>query len=288
MSRRKKHIGAGRHKKHDYSSSSSSSDSVSDYSDSDSASYSGSCTSSSSLSENYASEACSVNSDISIDKHSRDFRKLHNVRTTRGKSRINKKNSVVEFVIMTKEILKTWDKGGYITGDFLNKLVQTYKMLLVKKLEMARSDGSSCCTCCTKTSTYIVALAFCMHYNASGEDSEKWKVRFNSLLKTLIEQHLITLSVVSSVFPLDASGNYFIDASNNNQIIISGVRDYETGIINTSDATNEAILGPFPNSEFPNLKDLAIVLETERVLKSNMTLVSNKLMNFIDENAHND
>jgi hypothetical protein len=228
-----------------------------------------------------------MNSNISIDKHSRDFRKLHNVRTTRGKTRIHTKNAVVEFVTMTKEIMKTWDKGGYITGDFLNKFVQIYKMLLVKKLEMVRSDGTSCCTCCTKKATYIVAIAFCMHYNASGEDSEKWKIRFHCLVKNLIGQQLITFSDVSSVFPLDASGNYFIDSSNNNQIIISGVKDFETGIITTSDATGEAILGPFPTLGFPNLKDLAIVLETERVLKTNMTLVSDKLMSFIDENAHN-
>lgn len=288
MPRRTKNIGGSRHKKHDYSSSSS--DSVSDYSDSDSCTDSDSYTSSSSLSENYASETCSVNSNDSVckDKHSRDFRKLHNVRTTRGKTRINTKNAVVEFVTMTKEIMKTWDKGGYITGDFLNKFVQIYKMLLVKKLEMVMSDGTSSCTCCTKTATYVVALAFCMHYNASGEDSEKWKIRFHSLVKTLISQHLITFSDVSSVFPLDASGNYFIDSSNNNQIIISGVKDFETGIITTSDATGEAILGPFPTLGFPNLKDLAIVLETERVLKTNMTLVSDKLMSFIDENAHND
>ena len=287
MPRRTKTIGAGKHIKHDYSSSSSDSDC--DSSDSDSGSYTSSCTSNSSLSDNFASEACSVNSnDKHSHSHSRDFRKLNNMRSTRGKIRINKKNAVVDFVTMTKEILKMWDKGGYITGDFLNKLVQTYKMVLIKKLEMERTDGTSGCTCCSKTATYIIALAFCMHYNASGEDSEKWKIRFHCLVKNLIGQHLITLSVVSSVFPLDPSGNYFIDASLNNQIIISGVKDYDTGIINTSDATGEAILGPFPTAGFPNLKDLAIVLETERVLTTNMTLVSNKLMSFIDENIYND
>lgn len=294
MPRRKKTIGGdGRHKKHDYSSSSS--DSISDSSESDSCTDSGSYTSSSSLSENYASEACSVKSNISVDKekYSQEFRKLHNTRTTRGKIIISKHSVVVEFVTLTKEILKTWDKGGYITGDFLNKVAQTYKTLLVKKLEMTRSDGTTGCNCCSKTATYIVALAFCMHYNASGEDSEKWKIRFHSLVKNLIGQHLITLSEVSSVFPLDPSGNYFIDKSANDQIIISGVQDCGCGLGTItsdsfiSDTTGDAILGPFPTSGFTNLKDLAIVLETERVLKTNMTLVSNRLMTFIDENVHN-
>lgn len=300
MIKHKKHGCADVYKKHESSSSSSESCSDSLESDSDSSSYSDtesdSATSYSSLSEHCASDADSGISEISIDKdkRSRDFRKLNNIRTSRGKTRSNKKNAVIEFVSMTKEILKIWDKGGYISSDFLNKFVHTYKYLLTRKLELTRVDKTNLCSCGVEDATYFVALAFCMHYNASGENSEKWKIRFHGLVKNLISKNLITLEIVSCVFPLDASGNYYVDISSN-KIIISGKVDTDTDKILYTDVSGSVILGPFkptianPLSKLlPGLKDIAIVLETERVLSTNMTLISNKLTDFIDKNMYND
>ena len=198
---------------------------------------------------------------------------------------------------MTKEILKIWDKGGFVTGEFLNSFVKSYKKLLERKLELSMVDNTDECDCSIKEATYIVGLAFCMHYNASGENSEKWKIRFHGLLKNVISRNLITLDAVDDIFPLDSSGNYFIDALTN-KIILSGV--VSGGVPDDtpkfSDVSGSFILGPFVAKvggpslavQLPGLRDLAVVLETELLLTTNMTLISNKLRAFIDKNVFND
>jgi hypothetical protein len=289
MTKQKRHAAAHSHKKQEcYSSSSESYDSHSDseyHSDSDSYS--------SSLSETYASESSCDSSEVSLnkDKRSHEFRKLHHVRTTRGKTRMNKRGSVVGFISMTKEILKIWDKGGFITGKFLNSFVKAYKKVLERKLEMSLIDNTSECNCSIKEATYIVGLAFCMHYNAAGENSETWKIRFHGLLKNVISRNLITLDIVDDIFPLDSSGNYFIDASTN-KIIISG--KVVANQLKFSDVSGSDIFIPNKLTPpalallLPGLRDLAVVLETERVLTTNMTLISNKVRAFIDKNVFND
>jgi hypothetical protein len=154
-------------------------------------------------------------------------------------------------------------------------------------------DNTPECECSLREATYIVAIAFCLHYNASGENSEKWKIRFHSLLKYVVSKQLITLNLVDDIFPLDSSGNYFVDVSTN-KIIISGVVRDNT--LQFSDVSGSFILGPFvarpggPSlaTQLPGLRDLSVVLETERVLTTNMSLVSQKILAFIDKNVFND
>jgi hypothetical protein len=280
-----------KHRKEYYSSSSESCDD----SHSDSHYYSDSGSSDYSLSETCDSDYNSSNSEVSHykDKRSSDFRKLSNLRTKRGVNRASKRSAAVSFVHMTKEVLKVWDKGGYITSKFLNNFVKAYKNLLVRRLEQAMLDNTPECECSLREATYIVAIAFCLHYNASGENSEKWKIRFHSLLKYVVSKQLITLNLVDDIFPLDSSGNYFVDVSTN-KIIISGVVQNNT--LQFSDVSGSFILGPFVTrpggpslaTQLPGLRDLSVVLETERVLTTNMSLVSQKILAFIDKNVFND
>jgi hypothetical protein len=46
--------------------------------------------------------------------------------------------------------------------------------------------------------------------------------------------------------------------------------------------------GPSLATQLPGLRDLSVVLETERVLTTNMSLVSQKILAFIDKNVFND
>jgi len=294
MTKQKRHANAHCHKKQEcYSSSSESCDSHTD-----SEYHSDSYSSSSSLSETYHSDSSSYCSEVSIDKDKRshEFRKLHNVRTTRGKIRMNRRGAVVGFVSMTKEILKIWDKGGYVTGDFLNSFITAYKKFLERRLESTRTDSTNDCLCSCKEATYIVGLAFCLHYNASGENSEKWKIRFHGLLKHVVSRNLLTLDLVDDIFPLDSSGNYFIDDSTN-KIIISGVVSggAPDNTPKFSDVSGSDIIKSYNGltsiqlaTQLPGLKDLAIVLETERVLTTNMTRISQKLTAFLDKNVFHD
>ncbi len=309
MTKKPKHVGGGHKSKNSkhIEHESSSSDYCSNSSHESSVSYY-----SSSSEDCYASDDSELSGDGSLSsmvsslacekKKSKNYYKIKAARKKRGILRISKKGAVIKFTEMTKIILKKWDTGGYIEDSFLATLVETFKDVLKKKIDMALSDSvaDSECMCSIKDALYIVAVAFVMHYNASSDDSEKWKIKFQGVVKYLLHHKLIPLSVVNSVIPSDADGNF---------------RKNEDGIILLTPVPTEAV-DPETGEPYPetspkywtegtilveilqdpptglankyNLKDIALITLTEKQLSGFMTSVSKRMLAFIDTNVYND
>jgi hypothetical protein len=309
MTKKPKHVSGGhksknsRHIEHESSGS--------EYCSNSSHESSGSYYSSSSE-DCYASDDSQLSGDGSLSsivsslacekKKSSNYYKTKAARKKRGILRISKKGAVIKFTEMTKIILKKWDTGGYIEDSFLATLVETFKDVLKKKIDMALSDSvaDSECMCCIKDALYIVAVAFVMHYNASSGEPEKWKVKFQGVVKYLLHHKLIPLEVVYGVIPLDDDGNFYKDE--NGIILLTPVPnedlDPETGesYLITSPKywiegtyLPEILLDPPKNPPRRyNLKDIALITLTEKQLSGFMTSVSNRMLAFVDTNVYND
>jgi hypothetical protein len=307
MTKKPKHVSGGhksknsRHIEHEssgseYCSNSSHESSVSYYS--------------SSSDDCYASDDSELSGDGSLStivsslacekKKSTNYYKTKSARRKRGILRISKKGAVIKFTEMTKIILKKWDTGGYIEDSFLATLVETFKDVLKKKIDMALSDSlaDNECMCSIKDALYIVAVAFVMHYNASSEDPEKWKVKFQGVVKYLLHHKLIPLTIVHCVIPVDADGNFYKNVKG--EILLTPVEDVDenddfypigdprywkegTSISQiTSDPPPQT--GPYKY----NLTDIALITLTEKQLSGFMTSVSKRMLAFIDTNVYND
>jgi hypothetical protein len=152
-----------------------------------------------------------------------------------------------------------------------------------------------------------MGLAFYMHYNKYGEDSERWKEVFASLLKRYITIGLLTWQQAKKVFEVDSSGNYYVDSSG----IIIVTLDIDTqddeGLHPLIPPPSDPPLDPAPQSyreiiTFDNfvagvnpptlispysLADVTVVSLTQRVINQKMTIASNKLRTFINTNMYN-
>jgi len=307
MTKKPKHVSGGHKSKNsknveaessgsDYCSNSSHESSVSYYS--------------SSSEDCYASDDSELSGDGSLSsmvssvklerKISKNYNNMKQARKKRGILRIAKKGAVIKFTEMTKIVLKKWDTGGYIEDSFLATLVETFKDVLKKKIDMALTDSvaDNECMCSIKDALYIVAVAFVMHYNASSDDSEKWKVKFQGVIKYLLHNKLIPLSVVNCLIKTDEEGTFYRDE--NGIILLTPVKAHD-------DDDNEYPVGspkewkegttlcqitsdpPTRTGAYKyNLQDIALITLTEKQLSGFMTSVSSRILAFIDTNVYND
>ncbi len=243
--------------------------------------------------------ASSIISPVNKKKNKMHYR-LKRTKSKRGMLRISKKGAILNFVDMTKIVLKKWDTGGYIDDTFLAGFVEAYTNVLKKKVDTQATDALVECQCSVKSATYVLCLAFFMHYSATCDDPERWKVRLNALFKHLINHRLLWKTTLDCVIKTDPSGNFYKDVSGvllirpsmQQDVFVEIPVDSGFGTTIELDVNADIITDPIADPTKPpyvyDLRDIARVILLEKRLTGYMTSASKRLMSFIDTNVYND